>query len=86
MKYTNKSISSLKKMLNPENDKDVIEYIEFLEDRNNKLASTLGWYEENVRNFRKTATEGGDEARVALNDDGGQRARYVLSFHRNTLN
>lgn len=85
MKYTNENISRLKKMLDTEDDNDIIEYIEFLENRNNKLASTLGWYEENTKNCRKMTKEG-ENARISLSDDGGQRARDVLSFSEYRLN
>lgn len=87
MKYKNDTITKLKNILNPENDtdNDVLEYIEFLEDRNNKLASTLLWYQEKASDCGKLSKEG-EYARVALNDDGGQRAKDVLSFSERRLN
>lgn len=43
-----------------------------------KVREALLWYEENVRNCRKITSEGND-ARHALDRDGGERARAALA-------
>ena len=45
------------------------------------LAEALDWYALQVENCRKATSEG-EEARKALDRDGGQRARAALSLAR----
>jgi hypothetical protein len=47
-----------------------------------RLREALGWYETNVANCRKITSEGND-ARHALDADGGQRARAALQSPTN---
>lgn len=44
------------------------------------LVAALTWYEERARNCRKITSEGND-ARHALDKDGGERARAALQQH-----
>lgn len=51
--------------------------IEKLEADNARLREALGWYEKQVNDCRKITREG-DDARYALDRDGGERARAAL--------
>ena len=52
--------------------------IEALEAENERLRGALGWYEKQANDCRKITREG-DDARYALDRDGGERARAALA-------
>ena len=52
--------------------------IEAIEAENERLRGALGWYEKQANDCRKITREG-DDARYALDRDGGERARAALN-------
>jgi len=75
LKERDDHIESLERA-NAEGDK----YIDVLFNHNREMADALNWYATMAKNCRKlSGIPEGDEARQALNDDGGHRAYKALA-------
>ena len=66
--------------LGDETQAEILRQLEALKAKDAEIArlrEALVWYEEKTHNCRKLVSEG-DDARHALNNDGGSRARTAL--------